>query len=229
MKTSSVQHVMENWCRQEVRWLRGRGGVGGKREGCVGGVTDEARERRGSWSRALWVGILSAGEVGIGGQSGMHAHVSHASVSATMQRPTKWVKGGLNTAPVWSYEWGCRRAADNLKPASTGSFTVLWACQRTAPCLGFEGTEEEGKGGFRLLLTLKVPLTHRITLNLSLHTAAGETIRGEEITWKSWLEPAGDGEANKCIIHDSSPDGEGHQRIVCCYPTSIIIANKCHE
>lgn len=148
MKTSSVQHVMENWCRQEVRWLRGRGGVGGKREGCVGGVTDEARERRGSWSRALWVGILSAGEVGIGGQSGMHAHVSHASVSATMQRPTKWVKGGLNTAPVWSYEWGYRRAADNLKPASTGSFTVLWACQRAAPCLGFEGTEEEGKGGF---------------------------------------------------------------------------------
>lgn len=55
----------------------------------MGGVTDEARERRGSWSRALWVGILSAGEVGIGGQFGMHAHVSHASVSATMQRPTK--------------------------------------------------------------------------------------------------------------------------------------------
>lgn len=34
----------------------------------------------------------------------------------------------------------------------------------------------------KLLLTLKVSLTHRITLNLSPHTAAGETIRGEEIT-----------------------------------------------
>lgn len=28
-----------------------------------------------------------------------------------------------------------------------------------------------------LLLTLKVPLTHRITLNLSAHTAVSETIR----------------------------------------------------
>lgn len=33
-----------------------------------------------------------------------------------------------------------------------------------------------------LLLTLKVPLTHRITLNLSAHTAASETIRAVDKT-----------------------------------------------
>lgn len=37
-------------------------------------------------------------------------------------------------------------------------------------------------GAHELLLTLRVPLTHRITLNLSAHTAASETIRAVDKT-----------------------------------------------
>lgn len=35
-----------------------------------------------------------------------------------------------------------------------------------------------------LLLTLKVPLTHRITLNRSPHTAVSETVRATEMKGK---------------------------------------------
>lgn len=49
-----------------------------------------------------------------------------------------------------------------------------------SPCPGMaEGLEGWGGEALaqELLLTLKVPLTHRFTLNLSAHTAASETIR----------------------------------------------------
>ena len=71
----------------------------------------------------------------------------------------------------------------NPKSVPTGSFTLPSA----GSTFGQDGGgiavgEGGGEGGGEaltqeLLLTLKVPLTHRITLNLSAHTAVSETIR----------------------------------------------------
>lgn len=66
------------------------------------------------------------------------------------------------------------------KPASTGSFTQLWAKLGE----GLEGWGGETKAQEHLL-TLKVPLTPRITLNLLPHTAVSETIRAVDKSEKS--------------------------------------------
>ena len=63
-----------------------------------GGGGEGRRRGGGSWSKALWVGFLR-GEKGLRFlASALDGHVSHASVSATMQRPTRCVRAGLNTA-----------------------------------------------------------------------------------------------------------------------------------
>lgn len=61
---------------------------------------EEGRGGVGSRSKALWVGFLRGEKVWGFWRRAPDGHVSHASVSATMQRPTKCVRAGLNTAAV---------------------------------------------------------------------------------------------------------------------------------
>lgn len=71
----------------------------------------------------------------------------------------------------------------NPNSVSTGGFTLPSAGSTFGQDGGGIAGGWGGRGGGgealtqELLLTLKVPLTHRITLNLSAHTAVSETIR----------------------------------------------------
>lgn len=182
-ENDDVHSVMNDWTlhRQEVCWLRNRGGQWGTalwtEWECAGGwVGGQWLSKPGEAAGAGhygW-GVLRAEKVG--GSSALvcfDCKPCIASVSATMHRPTKWVRAGLSAAAVCrckhhemscigtsgaAREWGCRRAVDQTETWS--KICVCWQLHPTVSWLRVwprwqrdwrgEGGSGVGRGGVRL-------------------------------------------------------------------------------
>lgn len=98
---------------------------------------EEGRGGVGSRSKALWVGFLRGEKVWGFWRRPPDGHVSHASVSATMQRPTKCVRAGLNTAAAcWCEhnEESCIGTSHNEGEAAVEQWIQTLCLPAASPC-----------------------------------------------------------------------------------------------